>query len=122
MFKEPEELRIVQLADTLADKIWAEVIKWEYFAKSTLGMQIVDSADSIGANIVESLGRFHIKEQIRFLHISRGSLWETKRWLNRAYKRELLSSNKFNELITIIKNLAPQLNAFINRKSRMKPN
>lgn len=116
MFKGPEKLRIVQLADTLADKIWDEVIKWNYFAKNTLGMQIVDAADSIGANIVESLGRFHIKEQIRFLHISRGSLWETKRWLNRALRRKLLATKKFEESMGIVENLAPQLNAFITKK------
>ncbi len=28
-----EKLRVYQLAEKLADKIWGIVIKWEYFAK-----------------------------------------------------------------------------------------
>ncbi|MCM8783234.1 MAG: hypothetical protein NC818_00420 [Candidatus Omnitrophica bacterium] len=47
MFKQAGELRILQLADDLADKIWEEVIKWEYFAKITLGRQLADTTDSI---------------------------------------------------------------------------
>src|SRR5687768_11146568 len=39
-----EKLRVYRLAETLADRIWNIVIKWDYFAKATLGQQIVDAA------------------------------------------------------------------------------
>ena len=32
-----EELKVYQLAETLADEIWTVVAKWEHFAKSTVG-------------------------------------------------------------------------------------
>ena len=51
-----QELRVYRLSEQLADEIWQIVNCWEFFAKDT-GKQIVRSADSVGANIVEGLGR-----------------------------------------------------------------
>ena len=45
-----ENLRIYLLAEEIADHIWEIVFKWAYFAKDTIGKQLVNSADSIGAN------------------------------------------------------------------------
>jgi hypothetical protein len=52
-----EMLRVYRLAENLADRIWKIVIEWDYFAKSTLGQQIVDAVDGVGANIAEGTGR-----------------------------------------------------------------
>jgi four helix bundle protein len=52
-----EGLRVYQLAEKLADRIWRIVINWDYFAKTTVGQQIVDAADGVGANIAEGTGR-----------------------------------------------------------------
>jgi len=90
-FEQIENLRILKEAEEIADKIWDEVIVWNYFAKDSIGKQLVKAADSIGANIVESQGRFHPKDAINFLYISRGSLKETKYWLKRATNRKLLT-------------------------------
>jgi four helix bundle protein len=48
-----EDLEVYQLAESFSDEIWGIVGGWEYFAKDTVGKQIVRSADSIGANIAE---------------------------------------------------------------------
>lgn len=45
-----ENLRVYQLAEEIGDLIWDIVISWDYFARDTIGKQIVNSADSIGAN------------------------------------------------------------------------
>jgi len=42
-----ENLRVYQLSENLADKIWDIVIGWDNFAKDTVGKQIVRSADSV---------------------------------------------------------------------------
>lgn len=34
---------------------------WDYFSKDIVGRQLVKAADSIGANIIESQGRYHPK-------------------------------------------------------------
>ena len=40
-----ENLRVCQLAEQLANEIWKIVATWDYFAKDTLGKQMVRSAD-----------------------------------------------------------------------------
>ncbi len=86
-----ESLRIYRLSEELSDMIWNIVNAWEKFSKNTIGSQIVRSSDSIGANIAEGNGRGTYNENRRFAKIARGSLFETKHWLRRAVKRNLLS-------------------------------
>ena len=89
-----ENLEVYQLAEKLADEIWSVVINWESFPKNTIGRQITDSADSISANIAEGCGRYNLKDNSRFIKIARGSLYETKNWLRRAYRRNLLKKDE----------------------------
>ena len=48
-----ESLRVYRLAESLADQIWSIVVKWNVFARDTVGKQLVRAVDSIGANIAE---------------------------------------------------------------------
>ena len=107
-----EKLRVYQLAEKLADRIWKIVVKWDYFAKVTLGQQIVDAADGVGANIAEGTGRGSLQDNRRFVKIARGSLYETKHWLRRAYKRKLLTDQEVSDLKPLIDELLPTLNAY----------
>ena len=107
-----EKLRVYQLSELLADKIWRIVIKWNYFAKITIGKQIVTAADGVGSNIAEGSGRGSLQDNRRFIKIARGSLYETKHWLRRSYKRQLLTKEEINELKPIIDELLPKLNAY----------
>jgi four helix bundle protein len=109
-----ENLRVYQLAEQLADEIWRIVSEWEYFAKTTVGSQIVRAADGIGANIAEGTGRGSYQDNRRFVRIARGSLNETQHWLRRAYKHHLLSQENIDLLKTIIDELAPKLNSYLN--------
>lgn len=115
-----ENLRIYQISEELADMIWTIVEKWNHFERDTVGKQIVRSADSIGANIAEGAGRYTLKENKRFAHIARGSLYETKYWLRRAYKRNLLSIEQVDKIKPLIDELAPKLNAYINSLNKKK--
>jgi four helix bundle protein len=61
-----EKLSSYQLAFTSSNKVWKEVVKWDYFAKDTVGKQFVKAADSISANIAEGFGRYSKKDKVRF--------------------------------------------------------
>lgn len=63
-----EELPVYKIADALSDKIWKMVNKWDWFAKKTIGEQMVRSADSVGANIAEGYGRYFFGEYVVFLY------------------------------------------------------
>jgi four helix bundle protein len=108
-----ENLQVYRLAERLADEIWDIVLSWERFAKNTIGEQLVDSADSIGANIAEGSGRGSFQDNRRFVKIARGSLKETQHWLRRAFKRKLLTNEHVNKLKPIVDELAPKLNAYL---------
>src|SRR5699024_221125 len=101
-----------------SDQVWDIVIKWGYFAKSTVGNQLVRAADSIGANIAEGAGRGTYKDNKRFVRIARASLYETKHWLKRAHKRNLLTQEQIDHLSPLITELAPRLNAYLNSIGR----
>jgi four helix bundle protein len=113
-----ENLRVYKLAEDIADLTWEIVSKWDFFAKDTLGKQLVNAADSIGANIAEGYGRGSYADNRRFARISRGSLFEVKHWLRRAYIRKLLSEQEVSALQEIIKELTPRLSAYINSISK----
>lgn len=109
-----ENLKVYKLSEDLADAVFSIASGWETLHRETVGKQIIRSADSIGANIAEGSGRYGIQDNKRFVYFARGSLNETKHWLRRAYKRELLSSEEIEHLKAIIDELAPRLNAYIN--------
>ncbi|MFM9265856.1 four helix bundle protein [Tychonema sp. BBK16] len=108
-----QELRVYKLSERLADEIWTTVNTWDSFAKNTIGQQIVRSADSVGANIAEGVGRGSYQDNRRFVKIARGSLYETQHWLRRAYTRKLLTVQQVDTFTTIINDLAPQLNSYL---------
>ncbi len=108
-----ENLRVYQLSEILADEIWTIVSGWDYFAKDTVGRQIVRAADSIGANIAEGEGRGSFQDNRRFIKIARGSLQETQHWLRRAFKRNLLTKEQIESLKPMIEKLSPTLNAYL---------
>ena len=115
-----ENLQVYKLSEDLADNIWDIVSEWDNFARDTIGKQIVRCGDSIGANIAEGTGRWGIQDNKRFIYIARGSLNETKHWLRRAYKRKLLTSEQIDLLKSILDELAPKLNAYINSIGKVK--
>lgn len=108
-----ENLRVYRLSENLADAVWDIAVGWEGFARSTVGQQIVRSADSVGANIAEGSGRGSYQDNRRFVRNARGSLNETQHWLRRAYRRKLLTKAQVEQLKPLVDNLAPQLNAYL---------
>ena len=108
-----ENLRIYRLAEEIADLAWTVVASWEPFARDTVGKQFVRAADSIGANLAEGSGRGSYADNKRFARIARGSLFEVKHWLRRAYKRTLLSDSEIRSFQTTIEELTPKLSAYI---------
>lgn len=119
-----ENLEVYQLAERLADLIWEIVVEWDRFSRNTIGMQMVDASDSICANIAEGCGRFNYKDNARFIRIARGSLYETKNWLRRAFRRKLLTDAQVEKVKPIIEELLPRLNAYLRsiRESAEKNN
>ncbi len=107
-----EDLEIYQMAEDLSDRIWDICLGWDYYKRDTVGKQLVRAADSISANLAEGHGRFHFKDRLNFCYYARGSLEETKTWLSKAIRRNLISSD-VTEIKKLIELLPKKLNAYI---------
>lgn len=115
-----EKLEVYQLAVKIAEIIWKMVNGWKHFEKNTLGIQLVEAADSIGANIAEGYGRGSFQDNRRFVRIARGSLNETKHWLKLSYQRQLMREDSVKQLKPLMDELAPRLNAYLNSIGKQK--
>ena len=121
MATELEDIRVLQIAEKIADELWSLVVEWSFFERDVVGKQLARSADSIGANISEAYGRFHYGEKIRFLYYARGSIFETKFWINRSLSRDLITEDAVVDYSTRLTDLTKKLNAFIgNLKKRQR--
>ena len=109
-----ESLAVYQLAERLADEIWTIVSGWDRLASETVGRQMIRAADSIGANIAEGTGRGSFQDNKRFVKIARGSLFEVRHWLRRAFSRGLLTPEQVALTKPLIAELGPRLNAYLN--------
>jgi four helix bundle protein len=105
-----EDLQVLRVAEVIADAIWQAVSDWKPFERDVVGKQLASAADSIGANLAESYGRYHYGEKLQFLYFARGSLYETKYWLNRAASRRLMAQKEVQRFIDQLTALARQLN------------
>jgi four helix bundle protein len=113
-YQDIEESRLYQRVEKLADRVWDIVITWDSFTKDTVGKQLTRAVDSIGANIAESNGRFHPNDVIRFLYFSRGSMKETRYWLRRAKKRQLIKEAEVVSFFRELDQIGRELNGYIN--------
>ncbi|MEE1943655.1 four helix bundle protein [Pedobacter sp. KR3-3] len=108
-----EDLEVYLLAEDFSNKIWDITMKWDFFAKDTVGKQVCNAADSISANIAEGYGRFHYKENKNFCYYSRGSIVETKSFLRKMKYRKLVDEDNYNVLLKELETIHFKLNAYI---------
>ncbi|MEJ2543121.1 MAG: four helix bundle protein [Calditrichaceae bacterium] len=108
-----EDLQVYQIAMDIAEQIWNIIQPWDYFAKDTIGKQLVRSSDSIAANLSEGFGRFFFKENKQFCYYSRGSLQETKTWITKAKNRHLINAESFDNLTAQMDTFSVKLNNYI---------
>jgi four helix bundle protein len=115
-----ENLRVYRLSEELADAVWDLARRWQPLARDTVGKQIIRSADSIGANIAEGYGRGSYQDNRRFIRLARGSLYETRHWLRRAFRRRLLTNVQTEQLKPLVDKLGPQLNSYLKSIGKTK--
>jgi len=130
-----EELNVYKLSMEIGEKVWDIVIKWDYFVypvkyyenKNSTGMmnilfhgagamgkKLIRAIDSVAANLSEGFGRYNYKEVRNFCYYSRGSLYESKTWLNKAFNRKLIQEDDFNYFNKEINKIGVKLNNYIN--------
>ena len=113
-YLELNDITAYTIAFNLSNYIWDIVIKWDYFAKDTVGKQLVKAIDSASANIAEGFGRYFKKDKINFYRYSYGSIDESIDWIAKANKRGLLKESEYNHINEELKKLPKEVNHLIN--------
>ena len=108
------DIESYRIAFHLSNYVWNIVLKWEWFAKKTLGSQYVQAMDSVSANIAEGFGRHFKKDKIKFYMYSKGSLKETFDWTQKSKVRELLSAEEYDYIFSELEKIPKSLNHLIN--------
>lgn len=106
----------------LSQYVWFIVVKWDYFAKDTIGKQFIRAVDSISANIAEGFGRYFKKEKIQFYRYSYGSIDESLDWNEKSKTRNLVSDEQYKVIVSELKILPQEINnliKFTNEKLKM---
>ncbi|MFL5766134.1 MAG: four helix bundle protein [Bacteroidia bacterium] len=119
-----EDLDVYNLSNDIADEVWQIVAGWSFLAQDTIGKQMIRSSDSIAANIAEGYGRYFFKENRQFCFYARGSILETKTWIGKAGRRNLISGERSAELITKLETVHAKLNGYmkyIGKKAVSEP-
>lgn len=113
-YLELKDITAYRIAFDLSNYVWDVVIKWDYFAKDTVGKQLVRAVDSTSANIAEGFGRYFKREKINFYRYSYGSINESSVWIEKADKRGLLKEGEHSHIIEELKKLPKEINHLIN--------
>lgn len=112
-FLKLNDIEAYKISFHLSNYVWEVVMKWDQFARRTIGAQFVDAADSISANIAEGFGRYFKKDKIKFYRYSFGSLKESFDWNEKARVRKLLSEDEYKYIFRELDRLPKALNSLI---------
>ncbi len=107
------DIECYKMSFHLSNYVWNVVIKWDAFAKRTVGGQFVQAIDSISANISEGFGRYFKKDKIKFYRYSQGSLMESLDWNQKAKVRMLLTENEYKFIFDELQKMPKSLNSLI---------
>lgn len=105
-----KDTRAYQLASEAGEIVWNEVQKWQWLEKKTIGIQWIESTDSISANLVEGFGRFHKRDRVKFYYNAKGSALESIEWTQKAKNRKLIGEEKAQEILGILEQLPREIN------------
>ncbi len=112
-FLKLNDIEAYRIAFKLSNRVWDIVLKWDYFAKDTVGKQFVKAVDSISANIAEGFGRYSKKDKIKFFRYSVGSLYESLDWNEKSQIRKLLTEEEYSDIFSELIKLPKAINSLI---------
>ncbi len=97
----------------LSNCVWGLVVKWNWLAQKTIGIQFINAIDSISANIAEGFGRYGKKDKIKFYYYSFGSVKESFDWNEKAKVRGLLTEEEYKKIFAALEKLPKSIHQLI---------
>lgn len=104
------ELRAFIESEELSDRVWRHVAAWDEFPRNTLGMELVNTLDSISTCIIESCSHKSHHGRMHYLYTARGALFKSFILLEKAARRKLGEVADFTQRL---EKIMPQINEYI---------
>ncbi|MCC6325911.1 MAG: four helix bundle protein [Candidatus Brocadia sp.] len=108
-----EDLEVYRIAGGINKCGWDIYTKMKSEYRFGIGQQFIRAIDSIGANIAEGFGGYHYLDSVKFYYNARGSLWESKYWVDLLHERDLIQDEIYKPIIEKLDVLGVKINNFI---------
>lgn len=115
-----DKLEAYKSARELSNIAWKIFEQLDWQMKKIIGDQFIESTDSVGANIAEGYGRFHYLDKIKFYYNARGSLLESRHWLDLLIERRIIEQPLKSKYLILYKDLRLILNGLIKSALKQK--
>ena len=93
-----EDLDVWKIGREVRTKIYSLINALPNTENYNLKSQMRRAAISVTANIAEGYGRFHYQENIQFLRVARGSLYELKDHLIACFDLKYITQKDYHDL------------------------
>ncbi|MCD6569350.1 MAG: four helix bundle protein [Deltaproteobacteria bacterium] len=111
---ELNRLEVYKISREISKTAWNVYREMGNDVKFSIGQQFIRAVDSVGANIAEGYGRYHYLDSVKFYYNARGSLWESKHWVELLYERHFISGETYSQVSERLNTLGVKLNNFIS--------
>ena len=109
-----QELEVYRMTRRLSSMAWVIYQRLAFQQRKVCGDQMLESVDSVGANVAEGYARFHFSEKARFYYISRASLSEgVDHWIDLGFERGVVFDQEFEQINKIKSDIQVRLNNMI---------
>jgi four helix bundle protein len=109
-----QELEVYRMTRRLSSMAWVIYQRLAFQQRKVWGDQMLESVDSVGANVAEGYARFHFSEKARFYYISRASLSEgVDHWIDLGFERGVVFDQEFEQINKIKFDIQVRLNNMI---------
>ncbi len=109
-----QELEVYRMTRRLSSMAWVIYQRLAFQQRKVWGDQMLESVDSVGANVAEGYARFHFSEKARFYYISRASLSEgVDHWIDLDFERGVVFDQEFEQINKIKSDIQVRLNNMI---------
>ena len=109
-----QELEVYRMTRRLSSMAWVIYQRLAFQQRKVWGDQMLESVDSVGANVAEGYARFHFSEKARFYYISRASLSEgVDHWIDLGFERGVVFDQEFGQINKIKSDIQVRLNNMI---------
>ena len=109
-----QELEVYRMTRRLSSMAWVIYQRLAFQQRKVWGDQMLESVDSVGANVAEGYARFHFSEKARFYYISRASLSEgVDHWIDLGFERGVVFDQEFEQINKMKFDIQVRLNNMI---------